>query len=175
MIIRCTSIDTPNSVDWFDNILFSQIYLGGVDTFNKNGLTARTNFDGCIDFVRFNGIKMISDAKAGGANSRFSTTGPVSFSCSVSHVCLVLTIINEGLIWHLSESSIRPVIDYTLIVKSHSNPFLEPTSTKQFRCLFFFSLGNTLPGDSCVSICTRVDLCSKMRVQACYMMLSLSN
>ena len=148
MIIRCTSIDTPNSVDWFDNILFSQIYLGGVDTFNKNGLTARTNFDGCIDFVRFNGIKMISDAKAGGANSRFSTTGPVSFSCSVSHVCLVLTIINEGLIWHLSESSIRPVIDYTLIVKSHSNPFLEPTSTKQFRCLFFFSLGNTLPGDS---------------------------
>jgi len=29
------------------------------------------------------------------------------------------------------ESSIRPSIYFSSIVKSHSNPFLEPTSTKQ--------------------------------------------
>jgi len=44
---------------------------------------------------------------------------------------LVLTIFNEGLIWHLSQSSIRPSIYFSLIVKSRSNLFLEPTSTKQ--------------------------------------------
>ena len=36
-----------------------------------------------------------------------------------------------GLIWHLSQSSIRPSIYFSLIVKSRSNRFLEPTSTKQ--------------------------------------------
>lgn len=61
-----------------------QIYLGGVDTFNKNGLTSRYNFNGCIDFVRFNGIHMIRDAKNAGVNGRFTTTGPVAFGCSVS-------------------------------------------------------------------------------------------
>ena len=34
-------------------------------------------------------------------------------------------------IWHLSQSSIRPSIYFSSIVKSRSNPFLEPTSTKQ--------------------------------------------
>ena len=33
------------------------------------------------------------------------------------------------LIWHLSQSSIRPSIYLSLIVKSRSYPFLEPTST----------------------------------------------
>jgi len=34
-------------------------------------------------------------------------------------------------LWHLSQSSIRPSNYFSLIVKSLSNPFLEPTSTKQ--------------------------------------------
>ena len=44
---------------------------------------------------------------------------------------LALTIFNEGVIWHLSQSSIRSSIYFSLIVNSRSNPFLEPTSTKQ--------------------------------------------
>ena len=34
--------------------------------------------------------------------------------------------LTSGLIWHLSRSSIRPSIYFSLIVKSSSNPFLEP-------------------------------------------------
>ena len=41
---------------------------------------------------------------------------------------LVLTIFNEGVIWHLSQSSVRPSNYFSSIVKSRSNPFLEPTS-----------------------------------------------
>ena len=39
--------------------------------------------------------------------------------------------LTRGLIWHLSQSSIRPSIYFSLIVKSRSNPLQEPTSTKQ--------------------------------------------
>ena len=39
--------------------------------------------------------------------------------------------LTRRLIWHLSQSSIRPSIYFSSIVKSLSNPFLEPTSTKQ--------------------------------------------
>ena len=50
---------------------------------------------------------------------------------TISFLVLVLTIFNEGgLIWHLSQSFIRPSIYFSLIVKSCSNLFLEPTSTK---------------------------------------------
>ena len=50
------------------------------------------------------------------------------------HINVCLTIFNEGayLIWHLSQSSIRPSIYFSSIVKSRSKPFLEPTSTKQY-------------------------------------------
>ena len=44
-----------------------------------------------------------------------------------------LTIFNEGA--YLSQSSIRPSIYFSSIVKSRSNPFLEPTSTKQYCTL----------------------------------------
>jgi len=37
----------------------------------------------------------------------------------------------RGGIWHLSQSSIRSSIYFNLIVKSRSNLFLEPTSTKK--------------------------------------------
>ena len=43
---------------------------------------------------------------------------------------LVWRYLARGFIWHLSQSSIRPSIQFSLIVKSCSNPFLEPTSTK---------------------------------------------
>ena len=48
-------------------------------------------------------------------------------------VRLVLTIFNEGvyLIFKYLISSIRPSIYFSLIVRSRSNPYLEPTSTKQ--------------------------------------------
>ena len=36
--------------------------------------------------------------------------------------------LTRGLIWHLSQSSTRPSIYFSLIVKLCSNPFLEPTS-----------------------------------------------
>ena len=39
--------------------------------------------------------------------------------------------LTRGLIWHISQSSIRPSIYFSSIVNSLSNPFLEPTSTKQ--------------------------------------------
>ena len=39
--------------------------------------------------------------------------------------------LTRGLIWQLSQSSIRPSIYYNSIVKSRSNPSLEPTSIKQ--------------------------------------------
>ena len=44
----------------------------------------------------------------------------------------VLTIFNEGAYstFDLSQSSIRPSIYFSSIVKSRLNPFLEPTSTK---------------------------------------------
>ena len=42
-----------------------------------------------------------------------------------------LTIFNKGVIGHLSRSFIRPSIYSSLIVKSHFNSFLEPTSTMQ--------------------------------------------
>ena len=39
--------------------------------------------------------------------------------------------LTKELIWHLSQSSIRPLIYFSSIVNSRSNPFVEPTSTKQ--------------------------------------------
>ncbi|XP_052093811.1 neurexin-4-like isoform X2 [Mytilus californianus] len=39
------------------------IYLGGVPTFNVEGITVRHNFTGCLENVVFEGSKMISDAK----------------------------------------------------------------------------------------------------------------
>jgi len=39
--------------------------------------------------------------------------------------------LTRALIWHLSQSSIWSSIYLSSIVKSRSNPFLEPTSTKQ--------------------------------------------
>ena len=45
---------------------------------------------------------------------------------------LILTIFNEGVyLTFTSQSSIWPAIYFSSIVKSRSNPFLEPTSTKQ--------------------------------------------
>ena len=43
-----------------------------------------------------------------------------------------LTISKEGLISHLSQSSISPSIPFSLIGKSRSNTFLELTNTKQW-------------------------------------------
>jgi len=39
--------------------------------------------------------------------------------------------LTRGLIWHLSQSSIRPSNYFSLIVISGLNPFLETASTKQ--------------------------------------------
>ena len=66
-----------------------QMYLGGVDSFNKIGLKTQYNFDGCIDFVRFNNIHLIRDAKAnnrqpGFQQGRFAMNGPVDTRCIVS-------------------------------------------------------------------------------------------
>ena len=55
---------------------------------------------------------------------------------------LVLTICNKGFFWHLSQYSIRSSLYFSSIVKSHSNPFLEPASTKQWwynGCLWWDS------------------------------------
>jgi len=37
------------------------------------------------------------------------------------------------LIWHVTQSSIKPSIHFSSIVKSGSNPYLEPTCTKQWE------------------------------------------
>jgi len=44
-----------------------------------------------------------------------------------------LTIFEGGLIWHISQSSKQTSIYFNLILKLHSNPFLEPTTTKGCR------------------------------------------
>ena len=45
---------------------------------------------------------------------------------------LVLTILKEGLVWHQSQSSIIWPSDFSLIVKSHSNPLLLKETTGAF-------------------------------------------
>ena len=62
----------------------------------------------------------------------------------MAFLVLVLTISNEGAyLTFLSQSSIRPSICFSSIVKSRSNPFLEPTSTKQVR-VKFLAQGNMI-------------------------------
>ena len=46
---------------------------------------------------------------------------------------IFLTYLQLSLFWNLSQSSIRPSIYFSLIVKSHLNLFLEPTSAKQYK------------------------------------------
>ena len=47
--------------------------------------------------------------------------------------------LTRGLIWHLSKSSIRPSICFSLIVRSRLNPFLETTNTKSNKGNVSFS------------------------------------
>ena len=50
-------------------------------------------------------------------------------------VLLFSRYLTWDLIWHLSQSSIRPSVYFSSIVKSRSNPFLESTSIKQWSFL----------------------------------------
>ncbi|KAK3105727.1 hypothetical protein FSP39_004342 [Pinctada imbricata] len=43
--------------------LDKKIYIGGVPSFNLNGIQVKYNFQGCLDSVRFNNIHMIRDAR----------------------------------------------------------------------------------------------------------------
>ena len=55
-----------------------------------------------------------------------------TFQCQrLYHNIYFWRYLTRRLIWHLSQSSIRPSIYISSIVKSRSNLFLEPTSTKQ--------------------------------------------
>ena len=63
--------------------------------------------------------------------------------CCQLKLVWVLTIFNEGLTWHLSQSTKRPAIDFSSIAKSGLNPFMELTSTLnemrvQFCVCFLF-------------------------------------
>ena len=51
-------------------------------------------------------------------------------------IVLLWRYLTRELIWHNCQSSMRPSIYFSLIVKSISNPFLEPTSTKAIRVKF---------------------------------------
>ncbi|KAL5009720.1 hypothetical protein ScPMuIL_012025 [Solemya velum] len=62
--------------------LDKKIYLGGVPTFNQNGLTTRFNFEGCMENVIFDGIHMIRDSK--GRIARFEKMGTVDYNCMLS-------------------------------------------------------------------------------------------
>jgi len=81
-----TSFETNGLFNRLD--LDKKIFIGGIDSFNRKGITTRYNFDGCIDFVRFNGINMIRDAKNQPNNignmGRFQISGPVSFTCQLA-------------------------------------------------------------------------------------------
>lgn len=46
-------------------LFWLQIYLGGFLIFNMNGISVKYNFDGCMDNVVFNGVRMIRDIKNG--------------------------------------------------------------------------------------------------------------
>ena len=81
MILNCAIVS--------EIFLYFQMYLGGVDSFNKIGLKTQYNFHGCIDFVRYNHIHLIRDAKystqqQGFQVSRFRMNGPVDSHCIVS-------------------------------------------------------------------------------------------
>lgn len=64
-------------------LLWLQIYLGGLLTFNMNGISVKYNFDGCMDNVVFNGVRMIRDTKNG--YQGFSMVGvmPDPWNCKV--------------------------------------------------------------------------------------------
>lgn len=68
----------------FDSLLtYSfQVFLGGVPTFNMDGLTIRHNFHGCMENVVFDDIKIIQGLRNG--LSRYQKVGPVTFDCRVS-------------------------------------------------------------------------------------------
>ena len=67
----------------------------------------------------------------------WKTSETLTLMCIVGATTCVYSLVwswrylTRGLIWHLSQYSIRPSIYFSLIVKSRLNPFLEPTSTKQ--------------------------------------------
>lgn len=64
--------------------LDKKIYLGGLLTFNMNGISVKYNFDGCMDNVVFNGVRMIRDTKNG--YQGFSMVGvmPDPWNCKMT-------------------------------------------------------------------------------------------
>lgn len=63
--------------------IWLQIYLGGLLTFNMNGISVKYNFNGCMDNVVFNGVRMIRDTRNG--YQGFSMVGvmPDPWNCKV--------------------------------------------------------------------------------------------
>lgn len=66
-----------------DVLIWLQIYLGGLLTFNMNGISVKYNFNGCMDNVVFNGVRMIRDTRNG--YQGFSMVGvmPDPWNCKV--------------------------------------------------------------------------------------------
>lgn len=64
--------------------LDKKIYLGGLLTFNMNGISVKYNFNGCMDNVVFNGVRMIRDTRNG--YQGFSMVGvmPDPWNCKMT-------------------------------------------------------------------------------------------
>ncbi|XP_053372962.1 neurexin-4-like [Mercenaria mercenaria] len=64
-----------------------KVYLGGVDYNNKKGVSNTYYFNGCIDFVRLNGINITKNVKD--RIPGYQTVGQVEFTCSLENATLL--------------------------------------------------------------------------------------
>ncbi|XP_060068811.1 neurexin-4-like [Ylistrum balloti] len=58
-----------------------KIYIGGVPSFDQQGLTVKTNFAGCLENVVFNSLKIIRDAQAGQTGYQMVGSVPDPWNC----------------------------------------------------------------------------------------------
>lgn len=70
--------------DFFRLDLDSKLFVGGIPTFTKPGVTVRYNFYGCIENAQFNGVEIIRDAREN--RERFSTFGLVPYQCQLEKI-----------------------------------------------------------------------------------------
>ncbi|GAB1600199.1 neurexin-4-like [Argonauta hians] len=83
IVDRLETIGEANG-DFFRLDIDSKLFVGGVPTFTKPGITVRHNFYGCIENVVFNNVKLIRDVKQ--QLPRFRTEGTISYHCQLDSI-----------------------------------------------------------------------------------------
>ncbi|XP_029633411.1 neurexin-4 [Octopus sinensis] len=83
IVDRLETIEDANG-DFFRLDIDSKLFVGGLPTFTKPGITVRHNFYGCIENVVFNNLRLIRDAKQ--QLPRYSIHGTPAYSCQLASV-----------------------------------------------------------------------------------------